>query len=156
MTRGASQNHISTTTLWVILYLGGPLFPFAVKVFIRFISSIPNVKSSIFDASDLSLITVLIWLFVRQNLVEKEIRLRNEDKINDVNFWAAICFGAASLFFVLYILAEVFTTQAIDLEEINKAQSLIWIRNSVFLCFLISLPIIVRIQSSFDLRARIK
>lgn len=147
MRKNTNQISISSATEWSLLYLGGPIFPYIVKVIVRILTNAPYIEADVFDASDLALISVFIWLFVRQSLVDKEIILKNDYKRRETRVVAYLCFGAASLFFAFYVLIEAFTSLGLE--------SLFWSKIVVFFLFFLSLLFVLRIQSSFDLQAKL-
>lgn len=166
MTKSSNPNK-PTRTRWLILHLGVPLFPFFVKVLIRFINGLPRLGIDMFDASDLALIFSFTWLFIRQSLLDTEIELKEkkaksklkvkiEEDIQRINSWIQGCFGFATLFFTFYVIVEVLNTLAPDLERINKTLPITISKYMIFLFFFVSTYIIPRIQSSFNLKARIQ
>ena len=148
------RKKLSSRTLWLMVHLGGPVFPLVIKSLIRYISY-PRLRFDILDASDLALISVFIWLFVRQSLIDKEITLVNDDKKEELRTCVNGCFGGAIVFFAFYLLMEVFTTLVEGLHQTNNQPSLDITKWLVFVSFVVSMLVIFRIQQSFKLKARI-
>ena len=144
----------SPKTIWLIIHLVIPLMPFIGSGCLRWIVAW-NLSEDTFQLSELAMSLGLLAVFLNQSLANSRHRIGNRDDEESRRMWATVwVFGAAG-FFTLFALIVAFQT-AIDVHQAHElSRPVLVFRSIVFVSFLVTVVLALKMQSHFKLRASI-